>query len=385
VEPRLRTSVPAATFARRQSRLEELCRASNVGGLLLYGNEAARHDIRYASGWGPGWDTFMLVVPGRRPALWIPSENHVPTARAVASETVDVDWAGPDPAGTVAQALTAGGRLSPPRLGVVGPLPHRTWLALEERVPGIELVDLGPAFLRLRLVKDAAEITLARRAAALGDVAVEELVAALRPGLRDFELGAIVEAAYRRRGGEHGICFLASSPMAGGGALVPALVWSDRVVGQGDIVTLELSVGVEGVTSQVLRTIALGPPAPAVRRLHEVADEAFAALLAAATPGAPAGRLLEVAGLIDRAGFTVVDDVVHGYGGGYLPPILRTPATQRRPPPDLVLEPGMFLVIQPNVVDATAGLGVQTGELVVVTDRGAERLHGLPTGLLQAR
>jgi hypothetical protein len=44
----------------------------------------------------------------------------------------------------------------------------------------------------------------------------------------------------------------------------------------------------------------------------------------------------------------------------------------------------MFLVIQPNVVDAKLGLGVQTGELVVITEHGAERLHRLPTGLLRA-
>ena len=380
----LRTTVSPSTFARRQRLLEELCRGGDTGALLFYGNEASRHDIRYATGWGPGWDTFLVLVPGRRPSLWIPSENHVPTARAVASETVDVAWAGPDPASTLASALAAAGGISPARVGVVGPLPHRTWLALEDRLAGIRLVDLSAAFLRMRLVKDADEIALARRAAALGDAAIEELRGSLRPGIRDFELGAIVEAAYRRRGGEHGICFLSSSPMTGGGAVVPAQVWSSRAVSDGDLVAIELSVGVEGVTSQVLRSIALGEPTPAVRRLHAVADEAFAALLASATPGTPASALLEAAGLIDRAGLTVVDDVVHGYGGGYLPPILRTPATQRRPPPDLLLEPGMFLVIQPNVVDAAAGIGVQTGELVVVTEHGAERLHQLPAGLLQA-
>jgi Xaa-Pro aminopeptidase len=206
----------------------------------------------------------------------------------------------------------------------------------------------------------------------------------MRPGVRDFELGAAVENAYRRLGGEHGICFLASAPMSGDGRLVPAQVWSDRALLDGDMVMIELSVGVGGSTSQILRTIALGTPTPAVRRLHDVADAAFAALLAEARPGASAARLLEVAGLIDKAGFTVVDDVVHGYGGGYLPPVLRTPATQRRPPPAMTLRPGMMLVIQPNVVSRDGSLGVQTGELIVVTDDGAARFHALPTGLLEA-
>jgi Xaa-Pro aminopeptidase len=372
-------------FGRRQRRLERLCQEQDVEALLFFGNEAARHDIRHLTGWGPGWDTYLSFVPGRRPALWIPSLNHVPTARAVASSTVDVDWAGPDPVLAISGWLrTRDAEGTPSRLGVIGPLPHRTWAALSERLGGTELTDVTAKFLSLRLVKDAEEVELARRAAALGDAAVEALRTSLRPGLRDFELGAIVEGAYRRRQGEHGICFLSSGSMAGGGPVVPSLVWSDRAVEIGDLISLELSVGFQGVFSQVLRTIAFGVPTEAVRRLHAVADEAFATILAAARPGATAAELLQAAGLIDRAGLTVVDDVVHGYGGGYLPPVLRTPATQRRPVPELALEPGTFLVIQPNVVDAVLRLGVQTGELVVVTERGAERLHRLPEGLLQA-
>jgi hypothetical protein len=45
----------------------------------------------------------------------------------------------------------------------------------------------------------------------------------------------------------------------------------------------------------------------------------------------------------------------------------------------------MMLVVQPNVVTLDGRLGVQTGELVVITERGAERLHALPTGLLRAQ
>lgn len=365
--------------------LADLCRANEVDGLLFYGNEAARHDIRFVTGWPPGWDTYLLVATGKRPTLWIPSENHLPSARVVASETVDVAWVGPEPIETLASAIRTGAAGGPPaRIGVVGPFPQRVYAPLATRLADVELVDLSSAFLALRLVKSPDEINLTSQAAALGDLAVEELRAAMRPGLRDFELGAIVEAAYRRRGGEHGICFLASASMRGGGPVVPSQVWSDRALVEGDMVMLELSVGIDGATSQVLRTIALGSPTPDVHRLHAVADEAFAALLREARPGTTAAHLLDVAGLIDQAGFTVVDDVVHGYGGGYLPPVLRTPATQRRPPVDAVLAPGMLLVIQPNVVTPDGRLGVQTGELVVVNENGADRVHTLPTGLLRA-
>jgi hypothetical protein len=44
----------------------------------------------------------------------------------------------------------------------------------------------------------------------------------------------------------------------------------------------------------------------------------------------------------------------------------------------------MLLVVQPNVVDPRARLGVQTGELLAVTDTGFERMHKVEQGLLVA-
>jgi Xaa-Pro aminopeptidase len=173
--------------------------------------------------------------------------------------------------------------------------------------------------------------------------------------------------------------------MTGGGRYVPSQHWSERRLVAGDAVLIELSAGIGGYTGQVLRTIAVdGEPPPAFRHLHDVAEEAFAAIAAAVRPGAVAASLLEAAGLIDRAALTVCDDVVHGYGGGYLPPVLRTPATMHGPPPDIVLRPGMMVVVQPNVIARDGSMGVQTGELLLVTETGSESLHALARGLLRA-
>ena len=271
------------------------------------------------------------------------------------------------------------------RVGLIGPIPAWIHRRLVSALDGIELIDVGTAFRNLRLVKSDEELEWTRRAAALCDLGMAALVKAVRPGVRDDELVATVEHAYRSRGGEHGICFLASAPMSGGGRIVPSPYPSRRVVRPGDSVSIELSAGIGGFTGQVLRTIAVGGDIPdAFRRVHDVADAAYSAISAAIKPGASAADLLAAAGLIDDAGFTVVDDVVHGYGGGYLPPVLRTPATQERPVSDLQLQPGMLLVVQPNVVDPQARIGVQTGELLVVTETGSERVHTVGRGLLVA-
>jgi Xaa-Pro aminopeptidase len=46
-----------------------------------------------------------------------------------------------------------------------------------------------------------------------------------------------------------------------------------------------------------------------------------------------------------------------------------------------VLEEGMTVVVQPNVVTADGTAGVQTGELLLVTSKGCERLHAYPRGI----
>ena len=310
--------------------------------------------------------------------------NHVPNAREMAI-VERVEWAGSDAVATMTADLQARGAA---RVGLIGPFPYQTHTALlaaTERA-GLTLVDVTQAFRRLRLVKSAEEIVWTERGAAMCDAAIEALVRGARPGMTEHALVALAESAYREQGGQTTICFLTSGPMSGGGRIVPAQHPSGRRLRAGDAITLELSAGVGGYTGQVLRTIAVGADPPAAfRRLHEVAELAFERIVEVIRPGARASDLLEAARCIDDAGLTVCDDVVHGYGGGYLPPVLRTPATQHGPVPDLELRQGMFLVVQPNVVAADGPMGVQTGELVMVTESGSRSLHSAPRGLLRTR
>ena len=372
-----------AEFARRRTLVADLLASSSVDALVVYGNAASHHDIRFLAGWPPGWDSFLVWAPGELPYLLVPSPNHVPTAAAMSAGLASAEELGADPIGSLTSAISRslrGGR----RCGLVGPMPAAVQGRLIAAMPGVEFVDLAGGWRELRLVKSAEEIEWTRRAANLCDAGIRALVEAARPGVRDVELVAAVEHAYRVRGAEHGICFLASAPMAGGGRIVPAQQPSGRRLHLGDAVTIELSAGVGGFTGQVLRTIAVGRPPQSFRRLHEVAERTFHGIAEIVRPGTTAQELLNAAGLIEQAGLTIVDDVVHGYGGGYLPPVIRTPLTQRRPVAELALRPGMMVVVQPNVVTPDGRLGVQTGELLVVTLTGHERLHRVRRGLLRA-
>ena len=82
--------------------------------------------------------------------------------------------------------------------------------------------------------------------------------------------------------------------------------------------------------------------------------------------------------MIEEAGFSIYDDLLHGYGGGYLPPVLRTPETAHGPVPEFTFEENMTVVIQPNVITKDERAGVQVGELVRISADGIESLHRYP-------
>lgn len=369
-----------AEYARRTVAVDALRAEAEVDAVVIHGSNSSRHELLFLTAFPARQEGYLVVSPDEPPALFVQLFNHVPNAREMAV-VERVEWGGTDSAATVAREL---GRRAVRRVGLVGAIPYQAHGRLARALPGVELVDLTPAFRRMRHVKSDEEIAWTRQGAALCDSAMRALVAEARPGMCEFELGALVEYAYGRLGGSHGICFLATAPMSGGGRIVPAQNWSRRLLREGDAILIELSAGIGGYTGQVLRTIAIGEPPAAYADLHRIAEAAYGALVAAIRPGTTAADLLAVAGSIDAAGVTVCDDVVHGYGGGYLQPVLRTPATSHAPAPEIELVPGMMLVVQPNVVDVPTGRGVQTGELVLVTAEGAVSLHDVARGLLRA-
>ena len=146
----------------------------------------------------------------------------------------------------------------------------------------------------------------------------------------------------------------------------------------------EISVHYQGYAGQILRPFAIGtPPTAAYLHMYEVAVEAFQRLAAVIRPGATSDEVLDVAEYIHQAGFTICDDLVHGFGGGYLAPVLRTRHTSAKIPASFVFRENMVIVIQPNVITEDGRMGVQVGEMLRVTPEGVESFHRYPMRFVQ--
>lgn len=361
---------------RRRAALDALMADTGVDHVVLYGANRTGSAVQWLTGWPVTREAVVVHSPGETDLLLVHFYNHVPQARMLAPDA-DVHWAG-STARSLAGSL--GGR-GARRVGVVGAMPfgmHAVVAATCE-----EVADLNAGYTRLRLAKSAEEVAWIRRAAELTDRSCAALQAGARPGSTEYELNALVEGSYVAAGGGNYIHYFAFTSMAAPRQCVPSQWPSARRLEAGDVLSCELSTswGVD-YPGQLLRTFTVGAEAtPLVRELHAVADEALDRIQRLLAPGVSPGEVVAAAEVIEEAGFTTVDDLVHGLGGGYLPPVFGSRSRALEPLPEVRFAEGMTVVVQPNVTTPDRSLGVQTGDLLLITADGCERLHAFPRGL----
>jgi Xaa-Pro aminopeptidase len=335
--------------------------------------------VQWITQWPVTAEAVGVLTPGEPDALFVQWVNHVPQARLIAEKT-DVAWGG-ESSITAAIAALDKRKSRRGRIGYVGPLTAEQHARLAARYPNV--ANLSRAYTRLRQVKSAEELDWLRIGAHFTDRGMAALRDALKPGLNERELGDAIERAYISQGATNVIHYIGTTAMAAPDLGVPRQFATTRCVQKGDAVVAEISAAFWDHPGQVLRSFALGEPSALYRDLHAAADAAFDAIAAVLRAGATPAQVIEASGVIEEAGFTIIDDLLHGYGGGYLPPVLGCQSRPAGPVPEEPFRAGQTVVIQPNVTTRDGKAGVQTGEMVVITETGIERMHTIPRGFVQ--
>jgi Xaa-Pro aminopeptidase len=367
-----------AEMARRRAALLRVMEQAGVDHLLVCGEQRAGTGVAWLTSWPATVEAYAIVAPGEPQLMFVEWYNHWPLARKLARDT-EVRWGEHRGFDKVLAELKARGAR---RVGVMGALAYSRCSKLEASFG--TPVDLNREYVRLRLVKSPEEIQWMRIGAALTDLAIAALRRDARPGMTERELGAICEAAYHPHGGVTYIHYFLATPMASPEYCVPRQFASSRRVRPGDVIATEITAQFFEYPGQILRTFtAAAEPTPLFRRLYDTAEAAFDAVTSVIRHGTTMRQIIDAAGVIEDAGFTVYDDLMHGFGGGYFPPVLGTKSRPAGPLPEMTLEAGMTCVVQPNVVTPDQKAGVQVGELVLVTKDGFERLHGAERGLFR--
>ena len=244
-------------------------------------------------------------------------------------------------------------------------------------------------------IKGEAEIATMRQAAYIVATVLKEIAAQAKPGLSTAELDAYAEDRIRGLGatpsfkGYHG--FPASICACINDEVVHGIPRRRHMIRAGDLLKVDTGAYFEGFHGDSCITIAVGQISAEAQKLMEAAQAALYAGIQQVRPG---NTLLDIAGAIEdsakSSGYSIVEDYTgHGVGRNlHEPPSVFNYRTRQLP--NLTLQPGMTLAIEPilnagskhtrtlsdrwTVVTVDKSLSAQFEHTVLVTDTGYEIL-----------
>jgi len=266
--------------------------------------------------------------------------------------------------------------------------------------PG-EIIDVRHALDEMRLIKDAHELALMRRAADISTGAHRAAMRATRPGGHEYEIEAELLSAFRRGGAEAPA--YTSIVASGANACVLHYVFNNKPLKDGDLLLIDAAAEFGSYAADITRTFPVnGRFSAAQKDAYELVLAAQAAAIDAVRPGNPwnaphdaAVRVLtqgmvdlkllagEVDGLIEskaydrfymhRTGHWLGLDV-HDAGEYKLDGAWRP----LQPGMTLTVEPGLYIRPADNIPEALWNIGIRIEDDVAVNESGCEVLTTPP-------
>ncbi|MBK8250865.1 MAG: aminopeptidase P N-terminal domain-containing protein [Gemmatimonadetes bacterium] len=155
---------------------------------------------------------------------------------------------------------------------------------LRQRHPKVKLVNATPVMDALRARKSEAELALITKAAEVSARAHDEVMRVIRPGMRESEIQAVMEATYRKLGADGP----GYSSIVGAGGNSTILHWpaSSREAKSGEVVLMDVAAYYDGYSADITRTVPVdGTYTPEARAIYEIVLESQKAAERQIRPG----------------------------------------------------------------------------------------------------
>ena len=248
---------------------------------------------------------------------------------------------------------------------------HLTVAKHGKLIAGAEDVELVPTegiVEGLRAIKDEGELDIIRKAVALADAAFTHIVGFIEPGMTEREVVWELEVYMRTHGAEKVAFDLIVG--AGPNGAMPHHRVSERVIGTGEPIVMDLGAQVAGYHSDLTRTICLGQPDERFTEIYDLVLRAQLAAVAAIRGGIVAGEADSTARqVIAEAGYG--EQYGHGLGHGVGLAVQEEPSVWQGA--EEVLKPGMVFTVEPGIYLPDWG-GVRIEDMVLVQEDGVEVL-----------
>lgn len=239
-----------------------------------------------------------------------------------------------------------------------------------------KLVPFHKQISSFRATKEAWEVDLMRKAQAITDKAFSEVITRIRPGMSELELQAeLIYCLYK-----NGATGLAFNPIvvSGPNTSLPHGVAGERLIQEGDFVTMDFGASYKGYCSDMTRTVAVGYATEEMKKVYGIVLQAQLAGIAATKAGV-IGRDIDAVArkVITDAGYG--EYFGHGYGHSLGLEIHEAPNPNpgnAGPMPAGALcsaEPGIYL---------PGKFGVRIEDVTIVTEDGTIDITNSPKNLI---
>jgi methionyl aminopeptidase len=228
------------------------------------------------------------------------------------------------------------------------------------------------------IIKSDEEIATMRQAGSIVATVLQILSEQVKPGMKTKELDIIAERELERlgakpsfkgyRGFPANLCVSVNDEIVHG---IPG----ERVLKEGDIVSLDFGAIYEGFQGDAALTVAIGEVSPAAKQLIEATEGSLEAGIAAACPGATLGDVsAAIQNYAESRGYSVVREYTgHGIGRNMHEdpqiPNFGSPGTGP------VLKKGMTLAIEPMLNAGGWRTRVADDHWTVLTADGSLSAH----------
>ncbi|WP_040226995.1 M24 family metallopeptidase [Bhargavaea cecembensis] len=231
-----------------------------------------------------------------------------------------------------------------------------------ELVPTYDLIE------NIRMIKTPEEIEKLRIASRITDDAYEHILGFIRPGQKETDVADELVRFIKEQGG-HSVGFY---PIVASGirSSMPHGRASDKMIGQGEMITIDFGANFEGYWSDISRTVSVGEPSSEMLEIQDVVLRSFLNCRSQIKPGMTDSEVDEkMREVLIESGFNERSGTGTGHGIGlevHEKPLFSVDSEK-------VLQPNMVITIEPGIYLPGVG-GARVEDVLLITEDGCEVL-----------